>query len=313
MSSSPYLIILLGIVSTSQTHLAKALERQGIEVWDLVKGWLRRVFRRPTAGRPADAPRAGGSRAPLIYLVGLILNHTTFIYHLMVAPLGGTTALYTSMYGMGMVVLLLYSLGIMKESISHPELAGALAITAGTIVVGVEGVFRPPLSMSTMDMSSTVALTLALLGGCVLLILTGLRSGSPNVIGLTFGLCAGICGVLDPFLKGAGQTAGGGRFTPQTAAGWGVLAFSFIAGEAAVLITQWGFYRRARANILVPAFNCSYIAIPIGMQALLLPGFEFYWTTALGMGLIILGYGLMRYFMPETEHADGQSELEEET
>lgn len=105
----------------------------------------------------------------------------------------------------------------------------------------------------------------------------------------------GIRGVL----KGVGQTAGGGgRFTPHTAAGWIVLAFSFVIGEVAVLVTQWGFYRRARANVLVPAFNCSYIAVPAILQAALLPGYALYWTTGLGLGLIMAGFGLVRGFRP---------------
>ncbi|NIV35086.1 MAG: hypothetical protein GWN58_38215, partial [Anaerolineae bacterium] len=84
---------------------AKALERQGIETWDLI----RERFGRGKAGSQ------GRARKPLIYGLGLALNYTTFIYHLFVTPLGGTTALYTSMYGMGLVVLLPYATLVMKE------------------------------------------------------------------------------------------------------------------------------------------------------------------------------------------------------
>ena len=281
-----WLIIVLGIASTTQTHMAKALERQGIETWDLIRERLQR----------GGAKIEGRARKPLIYGLGLALNYTTFVYHLFVTPLGGTTALYTSMYGMGLVVLLPYTMLVMKERISRLELGGAVAILLGTLIIGMEGVSRPPLDMGQMDLGWTVAAAVALMGACLALILVGLRSGTPNAIGLAFGLGAGACGTLDPFLKGVGQSAGGGAFTPGSVGGWVVLASSFLIGWLSWWITQWGFYRRARANVLVPAFNCTYIAVPVALQALLLPGYALYWTTWLGLGLIMAGFACMRGF-----------------
>jgi uncharacterized membrane protein len=286
------LVILLGIASTTQLHLAKALERQGIEVWDLIKARLRRT----------SYQRQGN--APLIYGVGLILNHTTFVYHLFVAPLGGTTALYTSMYGIGLVALLLYSTRVMGEELTCRELLGAVAILCGTLVVGVEGSCRPALDMAQMDLGGTLTALAVVLAGCLALLVGGLKNGFPDTIGLAFGLSAGACGALDPFLKAVGQTTGGGgHFLPQNVPGWLVLAASFVLGEVAVLVTQWAFYRRARANILVPAYNCSYVAVPVVLQALLLPGYDLYWTTGLGLGLIMFGFVRVRGFVRERRTA----------
>jgi len=110
-ASSAWPIILLGITSTTQIHMAKALERQGIETVDLIRA---RFQRRGTEIE-------GQVRKPLIYGVGLVLNHTAFIYHLLMTPLGGTTALYTSMYGMGLIALLPYTARLMKERLSRLE------------------------------------------------------------------------------------------------------------------------------------------------------------------------------------------------
>jgi hypothetical protein len=289
-TGTAWLVILLGITSTTQTHLAKALERQGIETLDLVRARLQRAG----TGNGSGAIK-GNVRKPLIYTVGLVLNHTTFLYHLFVAPLGGTTALYTSMFGMGLIALLVYSNWVMKEEISRLELAGAVAILAGTLTIGLEGIARPPLDMGRMDLGATLTAVVLLLGICGLLIAVARRQRSLVLLALAFGLGAGACGSLDPFLKAVGQTAGGGsRFVPETAAGWIVLASSFLVGEAAVLVTQWGFYRRARANLLVPAYNCAYIGIPVILQALLLPGYRLYWTTVVGLGLILAGIVFMR-------------------
>jgi uncharacterized membrane protein len=279
----PWLILLLGIASTTQTHLAKAMERQGIETWDLIRARLR--------GTGEQLEQARGK--PAIYVAGLVLNHTTFLWHLLVAPLGGHTALYTSMFGVGLLVLLAYSTWVLKEPISRRELGGALLILSGTVTLGLEAIGRPQLDMGLMDLPQTGLAVVVLLFACLGLVAGGLRSGSARLIGLAFGLSAGTCGALDPFLKGVGQTAGGGAGVPGSTGGWIVLALSFLLGEAAVVVTQWGFYRRARANILVPALNSSYVAVPVLLQALLLPGYQLYASTFLGLALIVVGFALI--------------------
>ncbi|HSF83648.1 MAG TPA: hypothetical protein VLA49_20615 [Anaerolineales bacterium] len=72
-----WLVLLLGVLSTTQTHLAKALERQGIETLDHLRARLR------STGEQLER----GNRKPLIDTLGLLLNRTTFIYHLFVTPL----------------------------------------------------------------------------------------------------------------------------------------------------------------------------------------------------------------------------------
>lgn len=282
--SYPGLVILAGIVSTTQNHLAKALERQGIGTLSHLQARLR------GQSSPGSAP----GRTSLTYGLGLILNHTTFIYHLLVAPLGGTTALYTSMYGAGLVALLAYSRTVLKEKNTRTEIFGALAILIGTITIGVEGVLHPAPAMSNINLVEVTWALLALLGGCLTLIVAGLRSGSPNLLGLAFGMAAGICGALDPFLKGVGQTAGGSRFLPQVAGGWIFLALSFFLGETAVVITQWGFIHGARASLLVPALDCAYVSLPVILQAILLPGYSLTILMTTALGLILLGVVLLR-------------------
>lgn len=283
--SANWPVLLVGLISTTQLHLAKALERQGIEVFDMLKARLGRTGERFESQ----------SRKPWIYLVGLLLNHTTFLYHMAIAPLGGTTALYTGMYGFGLLVLLAYSVRVLGERLTRGELIGALAIFLGTLIIGIEGIFRPRLDMAALPLVPTLIGVGLMLIVCLGLLLAGLRNGSSAHIGLSFGLAAGTCGSLDPFLKGLGQTAGGGGgVLPSVWTGWLVLAFSFLIGEAAVLVTQWGFYRRARANQLVPAYNCAYIGVPVALQATLLPGYALYYSTLAGLGLVMTGFLLIR-------------------
>lgn len=134
-----WLVLLLGIVSTTQTHLDKALERQGIETWDLIRSRIQQKRWEGVEGASLGHQDAG--RKPLLYTVGIVLNHTTFLYHLMVAPLGGTAALYTSMYGIGLIALLFYATWVMKEEITRLQVAAPGRPERGGRAAGATGKF----------------------------------------------------------------------------------------------------------------------------------------------------------------------------
>ena len=280
-ANSIWLVILLGVVSTIQNHLAKALERHGI---DSLHALANRSRRREQKDK-------GNRKKFLIYIIGLILNQTVFIYHLLITPLGGTTAMYTSMYGVGLLVLLLYSVKVLKEPLNRQEWLGALTIVIGTSIIGVEGLQRPPINMALMNVSQTMQVISILLSFCAIVIFASLRSGSRHTIALGFGFSAGAIGVLDPLFKGIGQTHGGGNmYSPQNSLGWIIFIGSFLAGFLSFLIDQWGFYLRARVSILVPTFNATYITIPVFLQVFFLPGYNFHVSTILGLSLIIFGF-----------------------
>ena len=120
------LVLFLGVLSSVQTHLAKALERQGIEIFEQIKARLEK------SGHPLE----GGLRKPVIYTAGLILNNTLFIWSTLAQPYG-PPALFSSMFGMGLVFLIGYAAFVLKESITPRELAGAATIVAGTLIIGM--------------------------------------------------------------------------------------------------------------------------------------------------------------------------------
>jgi len=303
-SSKIWLVILLGVLSTIQNHLAKAFERHGIETLDhfghkLVK---------------SGKKQKGIRKKSLIYILGLILNQTVFIYHLFTTPLGGTTAIYTSMYGVGLLVLLLYSVKVLKEPLSREEMMGAMAILLGTLIIGIEGLQRPPLNMAWMNVNQTLMAVTLLFSLCAIVIYVSLRDGSRHTIGLGFGFSAGAIGALDPLLKGIGQTHGGSEaFGPEGMVGWVIFLGSFLVGFISFLIDQWGFYLRVRANVLVPTFNASYIAVPVIFQALLLPGYSLYFSTFIGLGFIILGFVRLGNFSSKIHETRDEIKVYKET
>ncbi len=278
------LAILLGILSTVQVHLAKAFERQGIEALDRLRARVRR----------ADEPVAGDRRKPIIYTVGVILNNTVFIYPLL-AQQHAPPAVFTSMFGVGLVALMLYAWRVLREPITRQMAFGAAAIVVGTLVIGVESIWRGEYDRSGMAVGPTLAAAAGFFVLGLLLALIASRRRDVKLIGFAFGFFAGGCGSLDPFLKGVAQNLSGRpEFIPTSPLGMLVFVPSFVIGFLAFLITQIGFAQRAPASVLVPVYNATYILLPVALQAVLLPTYRLYASTVLGIALILIGVVLMR-------------------
>jgi len=280
------LVIVLGILSTTQLHLAKAMQRQGIEVYDRIQARLKGTGEQIT----------GGAKKPAIYVVGVVLNQVEFIYPILAQPYG-PPALFTSMFGMGLVALMFYAALVMKESIGRLEVIGSGLIVAGTLTIGIENLWRDDYDRFQMDVGAMLAVLLMVLGLAIAAMVLAYKRGSVNQIGLVFGLGAGALGGLDPFLKGVGQNLGGNpAFLPRTAPGMVLFVSSFVIGFLAFATTQVGFARKARASVLVPAYDSAYVVLPVLLQTFLLPSYRLYWTTVLGIGGILAGIVLMRAF-----------------
>ena len=290
------LVLLLGIISTIQTHLAKALERQGIEVFEQIKAKLQR------SGQPVE----GGLKKPVIYTIGVALNNTLFIWATLAQPYG-PPALFSSMFGVGLVFLMVYAAAVLKERITRREMAGAAAIVLGTLAIGYENIARADtMDRFTMDLD---ALFLALGIWLVLslaFVVTASRSRDLRLIALALGLLAGGFGSLDPFFKGVGQNYGGpSGFLPSNAIGTVIFSASFVIGFLAFVVTQIGFAKKVRASLLVPAYNAAFIGLPVLWQVLLLQGYRLSWLTALGLALILAGVAAMQAIGRRGSHEPG--------
>jgi len=282
--NNTWIAILIGILSTTQLHIAKALERQGIEVFEQLRSRLKKT------GDPFER----GIRKPVIYTIGFILNNTVFIYAL-IAQRHAPPAVYTSMFGMGLVFLMIYAARVLHEEVTRKQVAGAAAIIAGTLVIGIENILRDGYDRSGMALLPTLILIGVFLGfGTVGLFLSG-RTNKPEVIAVAFGVFCGGCGALDPFLKGIAQNLGGRpEWVPASWLGWAIFLPSFVIGFVSFAVTQVGFAKKAPASLLVPTYNAGYILLPILLQVVLLPTYQLYWSTYAGMALVILGMALMR-------------------
>ena len=295
MLSPVAIAMLLGILSTVLLHLSKAMERHGIEVFDQIRAKL-------STDTENSSEVEGGAKKPTIYLVGLVINNLTPIW-MIIAARYAAPSYFTSMFGLGLIGLMFYSSKILHEPIEKIEYYGAGILIIGTLILGIEGILRPELDVSTIDTGKVwLILVLFLLIGSVCVALA-YKNGKPMVVGIIFGLFAGGGACFDPILKAIGQNLGGtAGFLPSTPAGWWIFVISFLFGIIGFGFTQWGFAKDARASTLVPAYNSIYVVLPIAIMALALPGFEITSYTILGMAFVVVGIVLMQAFKKKQPH-----------
>lgn len=252
--------------------MAKAFERQGIEIFSRNKSFKEK------------------GKKPLIYIIGFILNNTIVIWQLFGTSFS-TATVYSSMFGVGLVVLLIYSHYVLKEKNKRVELIGLALIIIGTTSIGIFQIFEEK-SVEIIIYSNFVILTIIV--GIALLILFFLFIRFKKGVSLIFGIIAGSLGAIDNVFKRIGLKTG---FTEIFSLGtFPILMISFILGFLAFFFTQYGFAKGAEASKLVPIYNSFYILTPIYFEIIIN---AIWWVNPLKLVLIIpiiAGLFLMKIF-----------------
>ncbi|MBD3353919.1 MAG: hypothetical protein GF364_20725 [Candidatus Lokiarchaeota archaeon] len=282
-----------GTISTVILHVSKAMERQGIEIFDQIRAKLKK--------EELDES-AKGVKKPIIYIVGLVLNNIEPIFPIISAAMVGKeyATSFTSVFGLGLIAVMFYSSKILKEDVKKQDYIGALILIIGTLIIGFENSSRT-IGESEIDVNSAFTIMCIYIGiGYFLIYLIHKKVKNLTVIGLCFGLFAGSCGGMDPLLKAFGQDSSTLPTTPQ---GWGLFLFSFVAAISSFLVTQWGFAKKVRASVLIPAYNSTFVLIPIVIFGFTLPGYQITIYTILGLLLTIIGIVLMRSIRKGVENA----------
>jgi drug/metabolite transporter (DMT)-like permease len=272
------IVILIGIADTVQLHLAKSMQRQGIEIFDQIRAKIKKEH----------LEIEGKVKKPVIYLVGLVLNNIEPIWLIVANLFGVYPALVTSMFGVGLVVLMVYSVKVLHEPVNRREATGAVVIIGGTLVLGVEAFFRPEYDEAGISTGASYLFAAAFTAVAVAIIIIASRTRNARTMGFAFGIAAGGFGGQDIIFKMLGQN------DMNSIVGWLVFASSFIIAFFAFFFTQLGFARKAPASVLVPAYDATYVLVPILFQALLLPGFQIWPSTVLGAATVVAGIALMR-------------------
>ena len=278
--------MIYGIVGSVLFNVSKGMQRQSIDA-------LSSIFSK-RGKQPGEGRRPRSAKNIILYTTGFVLNNSLGFFAIL-ANRYAPTSYFTSMFGLGIIALMLYSGIILKEPIHPLQYAGAVVLALGTLILGYDGIVREKMTMAGISLPAAgIVISASLLIGFFLL-LYARRTRSLLVLGVIYGLLIGFAASLDPVLKGIGQNLGGGeRYLPKLSLGWFIFLSSFLFATLSFAASQWIFSRGVRASVLIPSQNFAYIIYPIFIQAVSLPGFKLTGLTISGLFITILGIIIMQ-------------------
>lgn len=274
--TSPALGLLFGFINTTSLHLAKGMQRHGINTLR----W-----------RKLPVEERNGKHA-FIYIVGFILNNSTPVW-IVLANRFAAPAYATGMFGVGLVLLLIYSSTVLKERVRAINYAGAALVVLGTGLFSLHAVRSGDIDVSLMDSRTVSIFIIIYMAIASVAMLAAIRSRNSRRVALSFGAFAGGAACLDPILKSIGQHASGtASILPTELAGWLPFGLSFVLGVSAFITVQAAFLRGAEASIFVPLQSSIYILVPVIVQLIALPGYTATPVLVAGMACILAGIAL---------------------
>lgn len=284
--SNSAIALAYGIIGSVLFNLSKGMQRHGIKSLSFF------FPKKPNRGKEERPP--GSANLMALYVTGAVLNNSLGFFAIL-ANRHAPSSYYTSMFGVGLIALMLYSGFILKEPIHPLQYAGAVLLTLGTLLLGYDGIIRENVSMGNINLTVAGIVIAASFLFWTVLLLYAHRTRSLLILGVVYGLFLGFSASLDPVLKGIGQNlGGGGRYLPKHSLGWIIFLSSFIFTTLSFVVSQWVFSRGVRASVFVPSQNFGYIVSPIYIQAISLPGFHLTGWTVSGLTIIVLGIVIMQ-------------------
>ncbi len=275
--------LLFGIVNTMVLHLAKAMERHGIEIFSKKKSFKEK------------------GKKPLIYIIGFAFNNTVLIWQILGTTFTSATV-FSSVFGLGLILLMFYSHYILHEEIKTPELIGATLIVIGTTMVGFLYIIDPP---KTGVINYPNFFILLIIISLFFTLLISFSWKTKIGIAFIFGAVAGTLGGMDNVFKRMGLTSNNlidafaGVFRLEILSI--IFVISFFLGLLALTLTQIGFAKGADASRLVPMYNSLYIVAPIIFELIIIEGATISVGIILSIIIIIAGVFLMNIFKKSEE------------
>jgi len=275
----PALGILFGVLNTITVHMAKAMQRHGIDTL-----------------RWGSTPKEQRSRKKaLIYGGGIAVNGLSGLW-LILANRFAPPAYATGMFGVGLVLLLLYSRAVLHEDVAPINYFGALLVIIGTAVFGYDALTHQAVDVAGLRGWVVAVFAAGYFGMLGVVIALAKRSGRMQLFGVAFGAVTGGLAGLDPVLKAIGQYADGtARLLPGTALGWIPFVLSLVVGLLAFLVGQYAFFHGAAANDLVPGHSTAFVLVPVVVQLIALPGYRFSLWLGVGIFAIVSGIVLIQF------------------
>ena len=313
MNVNGLIAIIFGLISTVLLHLGKAMERRGI-------GGFNR--KKPEESKKDDVPASTASiyeenvdsksKMRRIYYIGMAFNLSVPLWATL-ANAYADPSYFVSVFGIGLIILMLYSHHYLGEEIIKEQIIGAVILVVGTLIIGYDKINADEVLMSNINENTIGLILVVYIIILVISFYSAIKSAKPLIVGIVFGLFAGGFGGMDVLFKGMGQNrSSDGNIFPTDAMGWVIYLASFGVGTMAMLITQWGFAKKADASVLVPTYNTMYIVLPMIMQLIALPGFTISALSWLGIIMIVFGIIFMQAHKSRKEQ-DGSIKVVENT
>ncbi len=243
MTAGHALAMLIGILGTSTIHLSKGVMKNGLL-------------------RLRDHASGSRTTARAIYALGIAMNFTNPLW-VIVANRFAPTVYYTSMYGLGLIALLLYSYRRLAEPVSRNQVRGVGVIVLGTLVIGALELGGGAPSLYTASRALVLTIAGIWMVGAPLAALAS-RRASIVTREVVFGVAAGGLAALEAVVKGVSQAgAESSSFLPQTPANWVLFIVSFAGAAGAFGMIQWSFLRSCRASMMGAIYTTTYVALPL--------------------------------------------------
>jgi drug/metabolite transporter (DMT)-like permease len=281
MDNAIYAMI-FGVIGTALYHIGKSMQKQGIDFLHDIRNKVRNPSR-TKASNPALA------KSGALYVTGVVLNNTLAVW-IMLAGMFAPPSYFSSMFGLGLIALVLYSRHYLKETITRMKQIGILLLVLGTVTLGIEGILRKRVSMSDIDLEAVILFIAIYVSASLVFMFASSKSKDPFFIGVSFGFFTGGIASLDPVLKGIAQHYGGtSGFLPSTHEGWLIFGASFLLTTISFVGVQVGFMKDAPASVQVSISSSVYVCMPLIVQDMALPGFRVTPATAFGMIMVVGG------------------------
>ena len=265
--------MLIGVAGTTTIHLSKGVMRLGIQQLQTA-----RTHKRSTR------------RASAMYALGVAMNFTNPLW-VILANRFAPTVFYTSMYGVGLIALVVFAGVVLHERLHRNQLIGVAIVLVGTTLVGIGNLTGHMASLYTANRTVLVGFAIAWFVAAPLGSLV-LRRRSLGLQEVFFGIAAGGLAGLEAVVKGVAQ-AGAVQNTllPTDSATWWLFGASFLGAAGAFGMIQWSYLRSCRASVMGSVYNVAYVALPLLLTVLVVQEATLgVWSIA---GLLVLTAGVL--------------------
>jgi len=168
----------------------------------------------------------------------------------------GPPSIYNSVFGLGLIILLIYAHYIMNEVISRRELLGAALIIVGTLGIGMVSIFYT--ETPTILYPSFFTSLYFLFPFFAIMIVIGYKFRQLTLI--LFASTGGMLGATGNAFLYVGNIDGG--FAPDPSIFIPIYIVGLLLGGVGFLLSQIAFYRGSDASQYVPIYNGLFFMTP---------------------------------------------------